>query len=275
MSWWRKLFPGKQLAAQAPAEAATSSPTPAGELQEIHPMQTERPVAELQRLLRPHARPAWLPHTVDEDHGADASKFGGMSLVGADYPVPVCPGCLQAMPLFVQLNPVHLPAEMAGRLHGKVLQLFYCTNECDDGFMPFSSSSVARLVPLSEPVTGVTVAESFPAKTIIGWELVEDYPHWDDWEDVGLDLTIDEGVVLEQESDEEISPSDQDKLGGWPHWIQGAEYPDCPDCGRQMQLLMQLASEDHLPYMFGDMGIGHITQCPQHPEVLAFGWACT
>jgi hypothetical protein len=26
--------------------------------------------------------------------------------------------------------------------------------------------------------------------------------------------------------------------------------------------------------MFGDSGIGHITQCPEHKEVLAFGWAC-
>jgi hypothetical protein len=26
--------------------------------------------------------------------------------------------------------------------------------------------------------------------------------------------------------------------------------------------------------MFGDMGIGHITQCPEHLDVVAFGWAC-
>jgi hypothetical protein len=31
---------------------------------------------------------------------------------------------------------------------------------------------------------------------------------------------------------------------------------------------------DELPFMLGDSGIGHITQCPDHPEVVAFAWAC-
>ena len=31
---------------------------------------------------------------------------------------------------------------------------------------------------------------------------------------------------------------------------------------------------DALPFVFGDMGIGHITQCPEHKAVVAFGWAC-
>lgn len=27
--------------------------------------------------------------------------------------------------------------------------------------------------------------------------------------------------------------------------------------------------------VFGDMGIGHVTQCKAHPRVLAFAWACS
>jgi hypothetical protein len=42
-----------------------------------------------------------------------------------------------------------------------------------------------------------------------------------------------------------------------------------------MHLLFQIDSEDNLPYMFGDAGCGHITQCPKHPHRLAFGWACS
>jgi hypothetical protein len=67
----------------------------------------------------------------------------------------------------------------------------------------------------------------------------------------------------------------QDKLAGWPCWIQGVEYPNCPRCGRRMIHVFQLDSEDHVPFMFGDVGCGHITQCPDHNEVVAFGWACS
>lgn len=41
-----------------------------------------------------------------------------------------------------------------------------------------------------------------------------------------------------------------------------------------MELLFQIASEENLPYTFGDVGVGHVTQCPAHRERLAFGWAC-
>jgi hypothetical protein len=30
------------------------------------------------------------------------------------------------------------------------------------------------------------------------------------------------------------------RLGGHPAWVQSAEYPDCPDCGRAMGFLLQL-----------------------------------
>lgn len=65
-----------------------------------------------------------------------------------------------------------------------------------------------------------------------------------------------------------------DKLGGWPAWVQGVEYPDCPRCGARMALLFQLDSEENVPWMFGDVGCGHVTRCPAHPDEVAFGWAC-
>jgi hypothetical protein len=42
-----------------------------------------------------------------------------------------------------------------------------------------------------------------------------------------------------------------------------------------MELLFQLDSEDHVPFMFGDAGCGHLTRCPEHPDVVTFGWACS
>jgi uncharacterized protein YwqG len=85
-------------------------------------------------------------------------------------------------------------------------------------------------------------------------------------------------IKLEEEQEECLAeegfPVEKDKLLGWPYWVQSLEYPECPDCGKEMSLVFQIDSEDNLPYMFGDCGCGHITQCKDHPERLAFAWAC-
>jgi hypothetical protein len=39
--------------------------------------------------------------------------------------------------------------------------------------------------------------------------------------------------------------------------------------------VFQVDSEDNVPFMFGDVGCGHITRCPDHKQVVAFGWACS
>lgn len=39
-------------------------------------------------------------------------------------------------------------------------------------------------------------------------------------------------------------------------------------------MLFQIDSNTNLPYMFGDVGCGILTYCPEHPDVLAFGWDC-
>jgi hypothetical protein len=41
-----------------------------------------------------------------------------------------------------------------------------------------------------------------------------------------------------------------------------------------MCLVLQLDSQGNVPLMFGDVGCGHVTHCPEHPGVLAFEWAC-
>ena len=87
---------------------------------------------------------------------------------------------------------------------------------------------------------------------------------------VGTALTDEEAEALAEQD----FPRSGEKLRGWPAWVQSVEYPSCPECGRRMELLLQIDSEQNLPYMFGDAGIGHITQCPEHRDQLAFGWAC-
>ncbi len=93
-----------------------------------------------------------------------------------------------------------------------------------------------------------------------------------EWPEVGLTI---EGGFSDGLAETVATAASGDKLAGWPVWVQGMEHPSCPRCGRRMWLVFQLDSEDHLPFMFGDMGTGHLTQCPEHLEVVAFGWACS
>jgi len=42
-----------------------------------------------------------------------------------------------------------------------------------------------------------------------------------------------------------------------------------------MQFVFQIDSNDNLPIILGDRGCGHITQCPEHKQILTFSWACS
>jgi len=99
---------------------------------------------------------------------------------------------------------------------------------------------------------------------------MDDLPNWEEQKMYGVELS-------DSEADEvsETYPRGGEKLMGWPCWIQGVEYPNCPECGSPMGHVFQIDSEGALPFMFGDVGIGHITLCPKHTSILAFGWACS
>jgi uncharacterized protein YwqG len=242
---------------------------------------------------RKHARRAWKPSTVEGGRG-DEAHFGGSPSMAPGEPWPRCQGCNRWMQFFLQIPLASFPAG-ASRGDG-TLQLFYCSQ--DDGrcetWRPFSGTHVVRLLhgPAS-PVAHPLGLAPFPTRTINQWTELIDHPHAEEHASLGLvydydfpnkrvSVSCDElGISLRDldlESDvaETISaPATGDKLGGWPAWIQRAEYPACPTCARRMELVLQLDSEDNVPHMFGDAGLGHITQCPDHPRKLAFGWACS
>lgn len=52
----------------------------------------------------------------------------------------------------------------------------------------------------------------------------------------------------------------------------GNALPKCPICENKMEYVFQIASKDLFDVVWGDAGIGHITQCFQHRDILTFGW---
>lgn len=229
-----------------------------------------------------YKRNTWMP-LVEEgaEDEALASKIGGQAYLLPGETYPQCSNCHEPLTLFLQLNPRTLPPNADLDLEpDKLVQLFYCTNQhphCElecKAWEPFAKSELARTVAL--PAEEVSLPASIPAhqlpvNLITDWVENEDYP---DWHEMQLgEAGLSEQEVEELENNENTIPKAADKLGGWPYWVQGVEYPKCPECGIQMQMIFQLDSEHHLPYMFGDAGVAHLHQCRLHKHVLAFGWS--
>lgn len=228
-------------------------------------------------ILNNYKKTAFLPITVENKNTFSAmSKIGGFPYLRSSNDWPTCPNCQEHMQLFLQLNLEQLPKEKGKGL----IQLFYCTNSelyCDselEAFFPFSKGTVCRKIKENgnsfeiEP----NISEIFNEKTIIEWESVDDFPHYEEYDELGIEI---DDNVLELIAEREIGiPIQKDKLFGWPYWVQSVEYPNDRISGERMKLLFQFDSEDSLPFMFGDVGIGHLTQSPSNPDELGFGWAC-
>ncbi|HEU4561065.1 MAG TPA: DUF1963 domain-containing protein [Longimicrobium sp.] len=224
-----------------------------------------------------HARrPAYLPLVRDGDGPPGASKFSGVPWLAPGEAWPPCANCGLPMQLFLQLAADELPGPARARIGaGNALQFYFCTNGergCDsEAWEPFSRSVLIRIVPVQGAAAGGDMPRGmFPPKTITGWEAMDDYPGMEELEE--LTPGLDDGDL---ELVSEDYPVAGDKLLGWPLWVQWAEYPECRTCGARMELLFQVESERNVPWIFGDMGIGHVTQCPSHPSELAFQWAST
>lgn len=239
-----------------------------------------------------HTRVAWQPEVVDGDASVQ-SRFGGQPTATSEQEWPACTHCKRPMQFFVQLAFDELPPEERADLGDGIVQLFYCST--DDGscstWEPFSGAHEIRVIPHDDRLADVPPGVELRRKrSIVRWKPVDDLPHPEEHDGLHYDYNFAAKTVSVRCDDPDVHLDDVsldvdvaesialalpgDKLGGWPYWVQGAEYPHCPECGARMKLLLQIDSEDNLDYMFGDAGCAHLTYCPDHTRVFAFGWAC-
>lgn len=253
--------PPDASAAAAQAAAAAGSPTSPWppELPPIPP--------ELDHLPR---RTAWLPKTEDGEGPPGASRVGGRPFLMVGESWPLCGQCGKPLFLVVQLRTSELPAEVVKLTGEGLIQSFYCLSECEvdaEGWAPGSKAHLNRRLPLGAVGDVYSGGRSVKARAILAWQAAPDLPHWEDTE-IELDDAQDALYEAAQR------PLQGDKLMGWPYWVQGAERPRCTTCGKEMRVLFQVDSDDNLDFMWGDAGVAHLSICPRHPDVLAFGWAC-
>ena len=246
--------------------------------------------------LAKHRRTGWQPVLVGAPSATRVSQFGGVPRLRRGEVAPTCGACGAPIDLFLQLDgretPPHSP--WTGEL---VLQLFYC-RACDD-YAPGSRAHLVRAVPAAElQASAAPRDDALPMRPITGWRAIAETPHPEEHDALGLvcdydfttrrttltcaefgirmagldiDATDTEGRALAKAIG---TAEGGDKLGGWPCWVQGAEYVPCPRCGTTMRVLFQVDSNGGADHMFGDVGCGHVSQCPQHADTFAFTWAC-
>lgn len=222
------------------------------------------------------ARTGYLP-VVEEGEGQPAAtRFGGRPWLANGESWPNCGACGEPMMFLVQVNRAELTDRQAEYLRGDgLMQLFYCQDwDCSaDIWKPFSAGSLARLVPSASLEDGgfavaPTTLRLVDPNLVVGWTERTESPGPEERPRYGIDLE------LSWDDEDRLGPVEDDKLGGWPCWMQHVEYPDCPRCGTEMNLVLQIPSESLADVLLGDAGVGHVTQCHTHPDVLAFGWAC-
>lgn len=229
--------------------------------------------------LEKHKRTAYLPVLKDNNKTfSTKSKYGGYPYLRNQNDWPICANCNKHMPLFLQLNLNDLPT----RKEEGLIQLFYCTNHEEDceseleAFFPFSEASACRKIKIENPPAEIqpNAIEIFDEKLIVDWMPKDDYPHPEEYSLLNINDEAHDVYELMEERDCGLTIS-VDKLFGWPYWIQSEEYPYDRKTEAKMELFYQLGESEFIPFMFGDLGIGHITQSPDNDEELAFGWACT
>jgi uncharacterized protein YwqG len=232
------------------------------------------------KALENYKRTAFIPQTsiVDREHSSD-SKIGGLPYLRSDNDWPICPNCKKHMQLFLQLDLSKLPVKNSSGL----IQLFYCTSNeplCEselEAFFPFSKAVECRKIEIQgkSKLVDPKIDEIFEEKRIIQWVPKTDYPHFEEYGLLGIDIEVDDDVYSLMEERNIGLPLQGDKLFGWPYWVQSVEYPRDRSTKNLMELLFQLDSEVNLPHMFGDAGIGHLTQSLDNDNELGFGWACS
>lgn len=241
----------------------------------------ERFTSDQASLLRPHVRTAFVPRVEPGTAHGPVSKIAGVPWLPEGVAWPSCPNCRGPMQMLVQLDLESLPERVPARGPG-LAQLFYCTSSeplCEvdcQAFFPFAASCVARVVDgraQGRDAEPRPVPNALTPKGIVGWDPVEDLPSDEELrEQLGVEVEYDDPLYTALAEAER--PLANDKLWGWPLWVQSIEYPACPACKEPMRLLFQIDSNDKVGWQWGDLGCAHWCQCATHPEQMAFGWAC-
>ncbi|MGV3619749.1 MAG: ATPase, T2SS/T4P/T4SS family [Archangium sp.] len=169
------------------------------------------PAIAQRREARVSPRAAWL--AVTSEIGTANSRIGtGPVFRPRGWSWPTCAQCAKPSTFVLQLDLAELPAELVLPLREGLVELFVCEAGCEEGVHLERVVSSSSLEAVTAPASSLLVLEP---GAIASWRRFEEEPGWVDRE----------RLQLPEAEDDSPRPLHADKLGGWPAWQQGAQWP--------------------------------------------------
>ncbi|WP_291870418.1 DUF6493 family protein [Maribacter sp.] len=227
--------------------------------------------------LNKHSKNAYIPLVKSaKNEYSIHSKLGGLPYLLEEDDYPKCTNCGKHLQLLVQLNLEDIPKSIERGL----IQLFYCTNPNTNCESKAVSKEVTTSLCKKVEIKGnserkqLNHEDIFPEKRIIQFIEFVDYPHSEDYKQLGIELKVPD-VIYDYMMAHNIGATNaNDKLFGYPHWLQSSEYAHNQKLDANSQLVFQLASKDNLSMQFGDAGIGYLLKTPIAENEVLFTWQC-
>lgn len=188
-----------------------------------------------------------------------ADQFGGMPPGVSEQGWPRCKDCKHPMQFLFMLHahPERLPLQK-----NAAVAVFMCGGEVSGGSCPTyePASGANAVLLLSKEAVALRALKQPPAGEKATPEVLE-----------RQGFSYHEVLESDPEDDEENSDENTDKVGGYPGWLQGAEFQKCRKCRKPMRFVAQLDDQGKLN--FGDSGEAYLFVCPEEHEG-RFLWQC-
>ncbi|WP_298474360.1 DUF6493 family protein [uncultured Maribacter sp.] len=225
--------------------------------------------------LNKYSKKAYMPisKSVKNEQSAH-SKFGGLPYLLQENEYPKCTNCGKHLQLLLQLNLGDVPESTEGEL----LQLFHCTNlntncEAKSVSKGLTTSLCRKVVIKGDSAIKYPNHDNiFPENRIIQFKEFMDYPHQEDYIELGIELQVPDDIYDYMMEHNIGAANANDKLFGYPHWLQSSEYSYNQKLEANAQLVFQLTSKDNLSIEFGDAGIGYLLGNITIENGLLFTW---
>lgn len=211
------------------------------------------------------SRPAWLQTTFHPtwnlvDVPASTTFTFGGDLAAIESKSTLCPSCGGVLHHLITLDPVPHGLGVTGLSALTLATCLSCLGWEQEALF-YQHDSAGQ--PEALDVSGGGEKPQFPAvplqPTLV--HLVKTPPRWR-WQDWGGSN----------------GRENLHRVGGFPCWVQSADHPVCPGCGRTMHFLMQLDSDlptaDGREWLWGSGGIGYVFWC-DGCKISGHLWQCT
>lgn len=260
LGWLRSIFDFRGRAKDQMASPVEGLPTD---------FEMQAALHTLQQMVRP-AVFGEIGGEKPQKHNRASSWWGGNFLGRQDEVVPVCQRSGRLMHPLVQIRVDELPEALPTLSNLALLNIWVDLEDVplDDmengkGFVVRTYSAISDLVPIGP---GYRESQKFPIFPLLWRSTALEQPSWDD-----IAFKIPSSVARSNDSkwffeSQYVIETDKYrgacpvKLGGWPTWIQGENWPD------KAELCLQIDSTDKGRFYVGDSGSFYLFRVPG-------GWA--